>query len=92
MKPYKYVLIKPLPDFFKIEVNEEQSEALQEELFKAGKKWADGTTEIHNRNIRYLFVDKESLISYLRDGYYYLFEIDKRIKIHFNNYFKKQII
>lgn len=74
----KYTLIKPLPNEFKIKVNPIQSEALQLELFKMGKSWAEGETEV-------IETDKP----YLRFTYDCLRYISSKSNI---NIYKEQII
>ena len=90
-----YKLIKPLPDIFKIKVDRIESEILQKHLFEIGKTWFGNSKEIHHTDKRYLFVDNDDdperagQISYLREGYLWIFEDSKNPEILFDDYFYK---
>ena len=81
----KYTLTKPLPNEFKIQVNPEQSEALQLELFKMGKRWTDGTQKI-------ILTDQPYLCVYDDDDFAFelfekRFKTDPKEEIQFSDYF-----
>jgi len=81
----KYTLTKPLKNQFKIQVNPEQSEALQLELFKMGKKWPDGSQKIQLTDEPYLSIYADNDVCYNFNKMFY--KNDKKPEIQFSDYF-----
>ena len=61
----------------KVKVNPEQSEKVQEIVFKAGIHWIGNDTKVRYTNEPYLIFDSTGIIRYLKSTDYYEFEQNK---------------
>lgn len=72
-----------LPDYFKVNVNPEQSKALQEYLFSVGINWIYDAEEVDHTDKPCLYVRKRK-ITWGMDS-----DVEKEIEIKFQDYFEK---
>jgi hypothetical protein len=82
----KYKQTNSLPEQFKIKVNPEQSKALQLALFKDGKYWTSGRTDVVNTDSKYLFYD--NYLSHVPNDKV-IFKEHYLPKIKFEDYFEE---